>query len=145
MVTAGCISDYLGTKVNSHQQNLFETEPMPWELDDASECRVATVVFSGEPRGTFDYLVPERLRDSVRIGRRIRVPLGRGNRTMVGYCVEVEDRNVVASQLKEVRSVVDQRDLISEPMMQMAAWMSERYMSPWGQVLEAIVPSSSRP
>ena len=144
MVTAGCISDYLGTKVNSHQQNLFETEPMPWELDDASECRVATVVFSGEPRGTFDYLVPERLRDSVRIGRRIRVPLGRGNRTMVGYCVEVEDRNVVASQLKEVRSVVDQRDLISEPMMQMAAWMSERYMSPWGQVLEAIVPSGVR-
>ena len=144
MVTAGCISDYLGTKVNGHQQNLFETEPTPWELDDASECRVATVVFSAAPQGVFDYLVPERLRESVCVGRRIRVPLGRGNRSMVGYCVGVEDRHVVASQLKEVRAVVDQRDLISEPMMQMAAWMSERYMSPWGQVLEAIVPSGVR-
>ena len=47
----------------SHQQSLFETEPPPWEVDDAAEQLVATVVLAGGPAGEFDYLVPAGLID----------------------------------------------------------------------------------
>ena len=43
------------------QQTLFEPEPAPWELDEAAQECVATVVLSSGPVGEFDYLVPEAM------------------------------------------------------------------------------------
>ena len=77
------------------QQSLFDTEPAPWELDDAATALVATVVLSGGPAGEFDYLVPAEMiggprpERNLEAGRRVRVPLGRSNRSVVGYCVDV--------------------------------------------------------
>ena len=45
----------------SQQQTLFDPEPVPWELDDAAQQQVATVVLASGPEGEFDYLVPEGL------------------------------------------------------------------------------------
>jgi primosomal protein N' (replication factor Y) len=61
------------------QQSLFETQPPPWELDDASQRLVATVVLPGGPAGEFDYLVPDVLLAGgrelrIEPGRRLRVP-----------------------------------------------------------------------
>ena len=74
----------------SQQQSLFDTEPAPWELDDAAQQHVATVVLPSGPGGEFDYLVPEGM--GLAVGCRVRVPLGRGNRSVVGYCVAVGDQ-----------------------------------------------------
>src|SRR4029079_12910205 len=77
------------------QQSLFDTEPAPWELDDAATALVATVVLPSGPPGEFDYAVPaEMIGDprpgrTLEAGRRVRVPLGRSNRSIVGYCVDV--------------------------------------------------------
>ena len=43
------------------QQTLFDPEPAPWELDDAAQQHVATVVLASGPGGEFDYLVPDEL------------------------------------------------------------------------------------
>ena len=59
----------------SRQQPLFETEPAPWELDQASEQLVATVVFPGGPQTVFHYRVPDGLRDQMEPGRRVRARL----------------------------------------------------------------------
>ena len=47
--------------MKSQQQSLFELDPAPWELDDASEQLVATVVFPTGPEQPFDYRVPRRV------------------------------------------------------------------------------------
>ena len=72
----------------------FDAEPAPWDLDEQSEQLVAEVVFSAAPCGPFDYAVPDALRASVALGKRVRVPLGRGDRLMTGYCVKLENRRV---------------------------------------------------
>lgn len=126
------------------QHTLFETEPAPWDLDDADERLVAQVVFSAGPEQPFDYAVPARLAGQVEAGRRVRVPLGRGDRAVVGYCVAVESRRVVGRRLKDIREVVDQRRLLSPAMLRLTGWISDYYLCPWGQVLEAVVPSGVR-
>src|SRR3954469_2716294 len=81
--------------MSATQQSLFDTAPPPWEVDDAATALVATVVLSGGPVGEFDYLVPAEMiggskpERKLEAGRRVRVPLGRSNRSVVGYCVEV--------------------------------------------------------
>jgi len=124
------------------QRRLFDTAP--WEEDDQAEERVATVVFPGGPGGVFDYLVPDRLTSSVEAGRRVRVPLGRGNRTMLGYCVWVGSKRTGGRPRKPIAAVLDSRSLIGPPMLRVTQWIANHYLCPWGQVLEAVVPTGVR-
>jgi len=130
--------------MTKRQQDLFETDPAPWDLDEAADQLVATVVFAEQPFGPFDYRVPESLRAEVGPGRRVRVPLGRGNRGVVGYCVRAEQRCEGMRSLKDVQAVVDAEDLLTPAMLRLTEWMADYYVCPWGQVLEAVVPAGGR-
>lgn len=130
--------------MSKRQQDLFETDPAPWDLDEAADQLVATVVFAEQPFGPFDYCVPETLRTQLGPGRRVRVPLGRGNRGVVGYCVKAEQRCGGGRKLKDVLGVVDADDLVTPAMLRLTEWMAEYYLCPWGQVLEAVVPAGVR-
>jgi len=124
------------------QRRLFDSAP--WEVDDEGEHLVATVVFVDGPAGTYDYLVPERLLGEVELGRRVRVPLGRGNRPVVGYCVHVECKPAGGRPLKPIASVVDRHSLLGPPMLRLTQWIADYYLCDWGPVLEAVVPGGVR-
>ncbi|MCG8584979.1 MAG: DEAD/DEAH box helicase family protein, partial [Pirellulales bacterium] len=126
------------------QPTLFDREPPQWELDDQAEHLLATVVFTKGPEKPLDYLVPNKLADQVEPGRRVRAPLGGGNRLLVGYCVEVATRRVDAERYKSLRDVVDARPLIRTPLLRLAEWMSHRYLCSWSNALEAVVPAGVR-
>ncbi len=49
----------------SPQRQLFDTEPEPWEADDAAGQLVATVVLVAGTAQEFDYLVPDALRETL--------------------------------------------------------------------------------
>jgi primosomal protein N' (replication factor Y) (superfamily II helicase) len=127
------------------QQNLFEIEPAAaWEEDDARERLVASVIFPTGPDRPFDYLVPDELRDRVAGGMRVRAPLGRGNRTTVGYCVRLANQADVRRKLKPITGVVDAQSLLSPAMLDLTEWMAGRYLSTWGQALETVLPAAVR-
>lgn len=129
------------------QQELFDSEPAPWELDETDDRLVATIVLPEAPYGPFDYAVPESLRSSLQPAMRVRVPLGRGNRTVVGYCIRVANQipsELRSHRLKDVQSLVDHAPLLTASMLRLTEWMSEYYLCPWGQVLEAVVPAGVR-
>jgi primosomal protein N' (replication factor Y) len=128
----------------SSQRSLFDDTPVPWEEDDASEHLVATVVFSQGPGQPFDYLVPDHLRDQIEPGRRVEVPFSRGNRPVQAYCVRLENRYSGARKLKEVRRVIDAKSLLSPAMLRLTEWIADRYLCPWGQVLETVLPAGVR-
>ena len=126
------------------QHSLFETEPPEWEVDAADERRVVTVVVPQGPPKPLDYLVPETLRDQVQPGCRVRVPLGRSNRAVIAYCVELAEQGRQQRRLKEIREVVDHRSLLSPAMLRLTRWMADYYLCGWGQVLDAVVPAGVR-
>ena len=75
--------------MSTQQKSLFDTEPAPWELDAQNQLRVAKVVMPSGPAGEFDYLVPTIFSDLSKReilaepGRRLVVPLGRGDRQVM--------------------------------------------------------------
>lgn len=131
--------------MNQHtpQRQLFESGPA-WEEDDRHAGLVASVVLAGRVDRPLDYLVPEHLAGQVEPGKRVRVPLGRGNRPTVGYCVAVGTQDLPGSGLKAVLGVEDERPLLSPVMLELTAWMSERWMCRHGEVLEAVLPAGVR-
>ncbi|MEN6407164.1 MAG: primosomal protein N' [Thermoguttaceae bacterium] len=126
------------------QRQLFDTSPEPWETDDQSVQRVASVVLSAGPDREFDYLVPEALRESVEPGRRVQSPFGARNRLVVGYCVRVEDRPVGSRRLKSIHSVIDARNLLSPAMLRLTRWIADYYLCDWATVLDAVTPAAVR-
>lgn len=128
--------------MTSQQKDLFGFAP--WEADEARWQTVATVVFAGPLDGEFDYVVPDELRSDVEPGRRLRVPLGKGNRLVEAYCVRVDDRETVAGKLKTIAHVIDVAPLLSAEMLRLTKWIGDRYLCSWGQVLEAVIPAGVR-
>lgn len=130
--------------MSRQQQDLFDRDPAPWELDEQTDRAAASIVFAEAPYGPFDYLVPDDLRDAVEPGRRVRVPLGRQNRAVVGYCIGVEQCAATTRKLKVVKSVVDKSPLLSPALLRLTQWMAENYLCERGQAVEAVVPKGVR-
>ena len=102
--------------MDKHQKSLFDTTPEPWEVDASQDRLIVTIALPEAPFGPFDYTVPEGLRELAETGRRARVPLGRGNRSVVGYIVRVSGVNsprpdLAHHRLKDILSVVDSEQI----------------------------------
>ncbi|MBU4273777.1 MAG: primosomal protein N' [Planctomycetes bacterium] len=130
--------------MSAEQRQLFDSSPEPWEADDQSRHLVASVVLSAGGAKEFDYLIPDALRESVDIGRRVKIPLGPSNRLVTGYCVRIEDRPVGRRRLKPLHSVLDQRGLLSPAMLRLTRWIADHYLCDWATVLDAVVPAGVR-
>lgn len=128
----------------SDQQQLFQTQGEPWDLDAESDAVVAKVVFPSVPKGVFDYLIPDALRESVKPGARLMVPLGRGNQKRLAYCIDVAAAAPKTGRLKPVHSTVDDPPLISPDILALSEWMAGYYLCDRGVVLDSVVPASVR-
>ncbi len=120
----------------------------PWERDDLRNRKIAKVAFPTGYDAVLDYLVPAELTGHIEAGMRVMVPLGRGNRSVPGYCVEVVPFGSTESsenrRLKSVASLIDSQSLIGEKMLRLARWIATKYLCPLGQVLEAVLPAGVR-
>lgn len=126
------------------QRTLFDTDPTPWDVDAAGDRLIARVVVPVGPLRPLDYLVPDGLREQIEVGRRVKVPLGGGDRLVTGYCVELDHGAHAHRRLKEIAALVDRRNLLSPAMLRLTRWMADRYLCGWMAVLEAVVPAGVR-
>lgn len=126
------------------QPHLFDTQPPAWEQDAAESVWAARIVLPSGLTRQLDYRVPDVLREQIEAGRRVRVPLGRGNRSVVGYCVDVLPDAKPDRPLKEIEAVIDERRLLSNELLEITHWMADYYLCPWGQVLDSVIPAGVR-
>ncbi len=95
----------------------------------------------------FTYAVPERLRDGLVPGRRVRVPFG--PRPMAGWCVGCADAPDARDdgkpvETKEVQSLLDDGPLVDAEMLALSRWIADTYACSWGEALSACVPGGVR-
>ena len=127
----------------SIQRDLFDfAVPTPC-VSSGEPQRIATVQIRRQRLQELDYVVPDELCDIVSPGCRLRVPLGRGNRLVEAYCVQVEDR-VADRPLKAVADVLDSRGLLDAKMLRLTRWIAEYYLCEHHAVLETAVPAGVR-
>ncbi len=87
----------------------------------------------------YDYLLPDELPG--RVGCRVLVPFGRGNRLSEGVILSLR-QEVPAKPLKAVRSLLDDEPVVTEKELRLALWMSRRYFCTFYDALHTILPAA---
>ena len=91
-------------------------------------------------RREYTYAVPEHLRGVVQAGTRVAVPFA--GRRVVGVVVAVHDTSdVPPKRLKPVARLLDEEPVVDSVLLDLAAWIAERYACSWGEALAAILPA----
>src|SRR5262245_10833778 len=122
------------------QRDLFLPYPT---ATNAPPGLYADVVFDRPMDHPFTYGVADHLKGAIAVGKRVRVPFGRGDRALNGYCVclsEVPPNRPA----KPVLDVLDDEPLLTDDLLRLTRWMADYYLCSWGQVLNAVVPAGAR-
>ena len=90
---------------------------------------------------SLDYAIPAGLVSAIKVGQRVRVPLGRKDRPVLGYVISVRE-NSDYPRVKRLIEIADERVLVPPKLMELARWMSRYYCTPLGTVLETVIPSA---
>ncbi len=103
---------------------------------------ICEVVINNSSRFTddiFHYLVPAFLEDKIRVGNRIKVPFGKGDKTYEGYVMGFcEESNF--DSLKEVTDIIDDLSYFDEKIASLIKYLHHRYFSPYSDIIKAVLP-----
>ena len=128
-------SETRGPDIAMKQAGLFATE---------RDGPFAAVALNRPLETLLSYRIPERFRGRLQPGARVAVPLGKGNKPAIGYCVRIDDElegDFDRSRIKDLADVLDDRPLIDAAMLELTRWMASYYACSWGQALDAAVPA----
>lgn len=101
----------------------------------------ARIVFDLPVEGPFDYRVPENLKESVEVGKRVWVSFG--NRRLVGYIIDLA-KDSDFEDAKDIQSFIDEHPVLDKKMLELTKWVSQRYMCSWGQAIASALPGGLR-
>ena len=90
----------------------------------------------------FDYVVPDALVDDIKVGCRVLVPFGRGDKyrqAMVMYKKELNTQD--GTMLKEVRDVLDAEPVLSQEMVELTSFMKSHCFCTYYDAVKAMLPA----
>jgi len=90
---------------------------------------------------TFQYKIPEELKDGIAVGDRVLIPFGRGNRQIPGFVLEISDKaKYDPDKTKSIISVISDDTLVEQKLIMLAYWMKARYGSTMNRALSTVLP-----
>ncbi len=107
--------------------------------------KTASVILDSRTRQvdkSFSYRIPDALLASARVGVRVRVPFGGGNRQEIGFVIKVED-TAADPAMKEIVAVLDDAPLFDREKLMEAYWIKNRYFSTFSDAIKLFLPPGS--
>jgi primosomal protein N' (replication factor Y) len=88
-----------------------------------------------------DYLVPDSLAERISIGSRVRVPFR--DKSALATVVATLEQSAVEG-IRPIEAVVGDAPVLSEPLLELAKWMSAYYCCPLETVMRSLLPQVIR-
>lgn len=86
------------------------------------------------------YGVPVELQDTIKVGMRVEVSLGR-NKLYSGIINELHHNRPEGYEVKPVRSILDEEPIVNEKQLEFWKWVADYYMAAPGEVMQAALPA----
>ncbi len=93
----------------------------------------------------FDYRIPAHLEGILHPGIQVWIPFGNGNRRIKGFVVNLADTcSYEECKVKELLGVCEGAIPVEGQLIELAAWMRERYGCTMNQALKTVLPVKNR-
>lgn len=87
----------------------------------------------------FDYIVPKKLENKIKIGQIVKVPFG--HRKISGFVTQINSTtDLDISKLKEVDSIFYKESFFDQKLLDLFAWVSTYYHAYFAQVIKSALP-----
>ncbi len=91
---------------------------------------------------TFQYRVPEKLRETLEPGMCVQIPFGNGNRLIKGYVLEIGTQcKFDPARTKDIAGIAERDVDVTDKMIALAAWIRKYYGSTMIQALKTVLPA----
>ncbi|HIV85871.1 MAG TPA: primosomal protein N' [Candidatus Monoglobus merdigallinarum] len=88
---------------------------------------------------TFDYIIPNELRDTAKTGMRVLVPFGIYNNPVEGLIVGISESSEHMA-LKRIKSVIGTASVCSEELLGLCFYMQQKYLCSFYSAFKLLVP-----
>lgn len=93
----------------------------------------------------FQYVIPDSLRNNLKVGDCVIVPFGRGNRKLSGYVIELKSTaDYPVDKLKEIECIQENQMSIEGDLISLAHWMKSHYGGTMIQALKTVLPIKTK-
>ena len=99
----------------------------------------ADIAFPISSYQVFTYLIPEKFRNSVKIGIRVKAPFQK--RSVYGVVVRVSATTDYKKRIRSIDSLVDNELVLDKYLWILLEWVSDYYFTPLGQVAQTALPA----
>ena len=90
---------------------------------------------------SFQYVIPENLKEEIQVGVVVSIPFGRGNQLRKGYVVGISgEPKVKGIQIKSIAGIQNDQETTESRLIALAGWMREHYGSTMIQALKTVLP-----
>ena len=89
---------------------------------------------------TFSYLIPEHLKEKIRVGQAVLVPFGRRKQSIIAFVTGFSNYLQEGIQAKEIVKIIDRRSVFNLDYLKMLDWVAHYYCCDINAVIQAAVP-----
>ena len=105
----------------------------------AEYANIIVDIFNEKLDKTFQYRIPEAMKEKLTLGMQVYVPFGRRN--IRGYVVELTDEpEFEVAKIKEIIGIVTDSVPIESQLIALAGWMKKNYGATMNHALKTVIP-----
>ncbi|MBV4414927.1 primosomal protein N' [Clostridium tyrobutyricum] len=89
----------------------------------------------------FTYRIPDYMQKNICIGCRVKVPFGKGNRSIDGFVLRLYDEINLNNKIKSIISICDNFPLLTEKDLNLIEQMRRRYLCTYLECIKVFIPT----
>ncbi|MGL4606856.1 MAG: replication restart helicase PriA [Eubacteriaceae bacterium] len=91
---------------------------------------------------SYDYAIPVELEKEIKVGTRIVVPFGKGNRSVEGFVIALKKETLYNKKTKEIFEMIDKEPILLKEQINLCLWIKVYYCSLFYEALALFTTST---
>lgn len=88
----------------------------------------------------FTYKIDSDMNNTIKVGMRVIIPFGRGNKTIKGLVISIEEDIQLDYKVKNIIDVLDDKPLISNNLIILSLWIKDKYLASYIDSFQPCLP-----
>ncbi|WP_251860348.1 primosomal protein N' [Clostridium sp. Marseille-Q2269] len=88
----------------------------------------------------FTYIIPDKLNEKIKIGQRVKVPFGKGNKKIDGFVLDLYEICEEHVSMKSISNICEEKPLLDLNRIKLIEQMKEKYLCTYLEAIKVLIP-----